>query len=98
MQLGLYDINLGVCAASETSGRIARACEEAGFVTVWAGEHVVLPDPQAPPSPLAPHTLILDPVAARVRVVGPYVLDHPHSWMEIHPVWKGETLSGPGGH
>jgi alkanesulfonate monooxygenase SsuD/methylene tetrahydromethanopterin reductase-like flavin-dependent oxidoreductase (luciferase family) len=98
MKLGLYDINFGVCAASETSGRIARTCEEAGFDSVWAGEQVVLPDPQAPPSPLAPDTPILDPIGARVRVVGPHVLDHPHGWMEIRPVWKVETLTGPGGH
>lgn len=24
---------------------------------------------------------------AHVRVVGPYVLDRDHGWMEIHPVW-----------
>jgi hypothetical protein len=27
------------------------------------------------------------PVGARVVVVGPYVLDADHGWMEIHPVW-----------
>jgi hypothetical protein len=39
----------------------------------------------------------MPPVGARVRVVGPYVLDHPHGWMEIHLVWRLETLSRPAG-
>jgi probable F420-dependent oxidoreductase len=43
---------------------VARAAEAAGFESLWGGEHVVLPDPQAPPSPMAPHDRILDPVIA----------------------------------
>jgi probable F420-dependent oxidoreductase len=31
---------------------------------VWTGEHVVLPDPQAPPSPLPPLYPLLDPAVA----------------------------------
>jgi probable F420-dependent oxidoreductase len=31
---------------------------------VWTGEHVVLPDPQAPPSPVPPETPFLDPAVA----------------------------------
>src|SRR3954469_19460019 len=42
----------------------AAAAEAAGFESLWGGEHVVLPDPQAPPSPMAPHEPILDPVIA----------------------------------
>ena len=38
--------------------------EEAGFESVWTGEHVVLPDPQQPPSPAAPETKMLDPATA----------------------------------
>ena len=30
---------------------------------------------------------------ARVRVVGPYVIDLPHGWTEIHPVWSVEVLN-----
>ena len=43
---------------------MARAAEAAGFESLWGGEHVVLPDPQAPPSPMAPQDRILDPVIA----------------------------------
>jgi probable F420-dependent oxidoreductase len=35
--------------------------EEAGLESLWAGEHVILPDPQAPPSPMAPQDPALDP-------------------------------------
>ena len=48
----------------EVVAGVARAAEAAGFESLWGGEHVVLPDPQAPPSPMAPHDRILDPVIA----------------------------------
>jgi probable F420-dependent oxidoreductase len=41
-----------------------QAAEDAGFDSVWAGEHVVLPDPKAPPSPLEPRDRVLDPLLA----------------------------------
>src|SRR5699024_3059531 len=41
-----------------------RAAEAAGFESLWAGEHVVLPDPQLPPSPMAPQDPALDPLLA----------------------------------
>ena len=44
--------------------RVARAAEGAGLDSVWTGEHVVLPDPQAPPSPASPRTPFLDPSVA----------------------------------
>src|SRR5215218_7294272 len=39
----------------------AQAAEAAGFESLWAGEHVVLPDPQVPPSPMAPQDPAIDP-------------------------------------
>jgi probable F420-dependent oxidoreductase len=41
-----------------------QAAEAAGFDSVWAGEHVILPDPQAPPSPMHPQDAALDPLIA----------------------------------
>src|SRR5262249_26251089 len=41
-----------------------RLAERVGFDSLWTGEHVVLPAPQAPPSPLPPHTPLLDPAVA----------------------------------
>ncbi len=64
MKLGLYGINVGVCAEPETALEVAIAAEQAGFESVWTGEHVVLPDPQAPPSPVPPDNPFLDPAVA----------------------------------
>ncbi len=64
MKLGLYGINVGVCADPETAIAVAQAAEDAGFESVWTAEHVVLPDPQVPPSPSAPDNPLLDPVVA----------------------------------
>ncbi|HME71773.1 MAG TPA: TIGR03619 family F420-dependent LLM class oxidoreductase [Myxococcota bacterium] len=64
MKFGLYGINVGACADPATAATAARLAEHVGFDSVWTGEHVVLPDPQAPPSPLPPHTPLLDPAVA----------------------------------
>ncbi len=61
MKLGIFGINMGPCSTPEASARVAQAAEAAGFESVWAGEHVVLPDPQEPPSPLPPTYPMLDP-------------------------------------
>jgi len=49
MKFGLFACNMGPCADPKVAAR---------------GEHVVLPDPQSPPSPLAPLAAILDPTVA----------------------------------
>lgn len=64
MKLGLYGINLGACADPAVATRVARAAEAAGFESLWTAEHVVLPDPQAPPSPVPPDTELLDPAVS----------------------------------
>jgi probable F420-dependent oxidoreductase len=64
MKLGLYGINLGPCADPETAASVAKAAEEAGFESVWTAEHVVLPDPQVPPSPVPAQTRLLDPAVS----------------------------------
>jgi probable F420-dependent oxidoreductase len=57
-------VNSYACSYPQTAVEIAQLAESAGFESLWAGEHVVLPDPQAPPSPMAPEDRILDPVIA----------------------------------
>jgi probable F420-dependent oxidoreductase len=42
--------------------RVARLTEELGFDSLWAGEHVVVPDPRRPPSPMAPGEPVGDPL------------------------------------
>ncbi len=61
MKFGLFGINFGACAAPATAAKVAREAESVGFESLWTGEHVVLPDPQVPPSPAAPLTPMLDP-------------------------------------
>ncbi|HTO53220.1 MAG TPA: LLM class F420-dependent oxidoreductase [Myxococcota bacterium] len=64
MKFGLHGINTGVCAEPDAALRVASAAESAGFDSVWTAEHVVLPDPQAPPSPAPPQMKFLDPAVA----------------------------------
>ncbi len=64
LKLGLFNINMGRQARPDALATAARAAEEAGFESLWAGEHVVLPDPQVPPSPMAPQDPALDPFVA----------------------------------
>ena len=64
LKLGLFSMTTGPCSYPEGAARVARAAEAAGFESLWGGEHVVLPDPQAPPSPLAPGDRIVDPIVA----------------------------------
>jgi probable F420-dependent oxidoreductase len=64
VKLGLFSINMESSARPELLARAARAAEAAGFESVWAGEHVVLPDPQMPPSPMAPRDPALDSLLA----------------------------------
>ena len=64
MKIGLYSINGGHLANSDDMKRVAVAAEEAGFESLWTAEHVVLPDPQVPPSPLPAEVPLLDPAVA----------------------------------
>lgn len=64
MKIALFACNMGPCADPRVAARVAKAAEAAGFESLWAGEHVVLPDPQAPPSPLPPLAAMLDPTVA----------------------------------
>ena len=41
MKLGLFGINMGGLADPESMARVALAAEEAGFESVWTGEHLV---------------------------------------------------------
>ncbi|GCE30045.1 LLM class F420-dependent oxidoreductase [Dictyobacter alpinus] len=73
MKFGLFSMNSFVCSSPEVAVKIAQLAESAGFESLWAGEHVVLPDPQVPPSPAAPDDRMLDPVVALT-----YLAAHTH--------------------
>lgn len=64
MKFGLFGINTGPCSFPKTAASVARAAEQAGFESLWTGEHVIVPDPQVPPSPVAPDYPMLDPSVA----------------------------------
>ena len=64
MKIALFAINNGPCASPKTAAAIAKAAEQADFESLWIGEHVILPDPQVPPSPVAPDHPMLDPLIA----------------------------------
>ncbi len=64
MRLGLIHLNIGALSQPDQLVAAARAAEAAGFDSVWAGEHIVLPDPQVPPSPMDPRQPALDSLLA----------------------------------
>ena len=64
MKFGLFSMNSGLCADPGTAKRIAVVAEDAGFESLWVGEHVVLPDPRVPPSPMEPLDPMLDPAVS----------------------------------
>jgi probable F420-dependent oxidoreductase len=64
MRLGLVHVNMGSMHRPDGLVAAARAAEDAGFDSLWAGEHIVLPDPQVPPSPMDPRDPALDSLLA----------------------------------
>ncbi len=68
MEIGLFGINMGGAGDPAAMARIARTAEAAGYGSVWTGEHIVLPDPQVPPSPAPPETAMLDTAVALAYV------------------------------
>lgn len=68
MKFGMFGINHGPCAIPSTAAAVARAAEDAGFDSLWTGEHIVLPDPQVPPSPVPAHAPFIDSAVALAYV------------------------------
>jgi probable F420-dependent oxidoreductase len=64
MRLGLVHVNMGSMSRPDGLAQAAQAAEAAGFDSLWAGEHIVLPDPQVPPSPMDPREPTLDSLLA----------------------------------
>ena len=63
IDIGWFGVGSGALADAEGVAEVARAAEDLGYESVWVGEHPVLIDPHAAPSPLPPHSELLDPVA-----------------------------------
>lgn len=64
MKIGYFGFNNGPLATSEAMAQVLKALETNGYESAWTGEHVVVIDPQEPPSPVPPHFPFLDTVAA----------------------------------
>jgi probable F420-dependent oxidoreductase len=63
MDIGYFGANVGAFDNADAIGRLAATAEALGFESLWTGEHVVLVDPQQPPSPLPPHAPFVDTIA-----------------------------------
>ncbi len=70
MKFGLFGINMRPCDNPVTAARVARAAEDAGFDSLWTGEHIVLADPQTPPSPMPPDVPFVDSAVALAFAAG----------------------------
>ena len=64
MEIGLFGVNSGALVTGAAVAQVARRAEELGYHSVWAGEHMVVPTPRVPPSPMEPTDPILDPLVA----------------------------------
>ena len=62
MKLGVFGLNSKAAIDGGATARLAVRCEELGYESWWAGEHVVLPSPRVPPAPMDPEDPILDPL------------------------------------
>ena len=64
MRLGLHALGIGTGARREVIDAVAVAAEDAGFSTLWVGEHVVMVDRSASRYPYAPDGQIAVPADA----------------------------------
>jgi probable F420-dependent oxidoreductase len=64
MHIGVFAANMGPASHRDGARRFAVLAEELGYDSLWVGEHVVLPDPQVPPSPARPSERMVDPAVS----------------------------------
>ena len=64
MKFGIYHMNSGCCANPEAAVIVGKAAEEAGFESLWVGDHIVFPNPPDPRYPQDPFDHRLDALIA----------------------------------
>lgn len=64
MKIGYFGANIGCFGDPDSIERLATTVESLGYESLWTAEHVVLVDPQQPPSPAPPQSVFLDTVAS----------------------------------
>ena len=98
MKIGFFGFNNGPLGDPDAMVRALRAMDDAGFDSAWTSEHVVLVDPQEPPSPVPPEFPMVDTVAAlsfaagvtdRVRLASGIIL-----LAQRNPVVLAKELTG----
>lgn len=62
MEFGVTGLNAKATLGPAQTVRLARLAEDLGYTSWWAGEHVVLPSPRVPDSPMDATDPILDPL------------------------------------
>src|SRR6478736_1111155 len=70
LPIGWFGVGSGALADAEGIVAVAQTAESLGFDSIWVGEHPVLIDPQAPPSPLPATSEMLDPIPTLAYVAG----------------------------
>ena len=70
MDIGFFGINMGVLSSREAITRLALAVEASGYESLWTGEHLVLVDPQRPPSPMPPEEPFVDTISTLSYIAG----------------------------
>ena len=64
MKFGYFGLNVGTFNHPDAIERLVVAAEQLNFESIWTGEHVVLVDPQVPPSPVPPLSTFIDTVTS----------------------------------
>jgi probable F420-dependent oxidoreductase len=62
ISIGWFGVGSGALSGPDGVAEIAQTAEVLGYESIWVGEHPVLVDPQAAPSPLPPDAELMDPV------------------------------------
>jgi len=103
MRFGLFGINFGACADADRLRRVAAVAEEAGFESLWTGEHVAMPV-RDNPVPTPPETPLLDSLVAltaaaavtrRIRLgTGILVLPHHNPVLVAKALVSLDVVSG----
>ena len=67
MKFGLYGACLGAMASAD-GVHAAQLAERLGYDSLWTGEHMALPNPQAPPAHRAPKHPFFDPIVGMTHL------------------------------
>jgi probable F420-dependent oxidoreductase len=70
VKIGVCSANSGPYTTRAALAELARLAESFGIDSIWVSDHVVVPDPPAPPSRMDPEDPILDPVASLAFLAG----------------------------